>query len=326
MHLCGPGDSAASVRGLQDTTSTPASDADCILDLLDWLPTVSASTDLQPSSMVLNERSPPYPIDTPELRLAHSTCSGSFLESGCLTDLLEAPEGWQDVPKVWQESSCNPHAQLPSMRSESSSFTEPELKPSIGLSLPPCSTATPGDLYLSTLDSSDPWPDTSLMLDGMMPFDILDDAAQLSDLDSLSDLPAAEHSGPSTAQPPSSLSRETSCTISSISSTLEPAPAVGQRTTRRYKQKTGRPRRYDTYVAPVEEPEGKPLHCPSGLSCDCLLHVLQSLVAHWHFQVHSKGHMPYLCTCLVILLRCQPVSCFDSQMAWTGGRADIWVS
>ena len=159
------------------------------------------------------------------------------------------------------------------MHSETSSLTEPELKPSIGLDLPRCSTVAPGNTNLGALDTSDPWPDTSLMLDGVMPFDLLDDAAELSDLDTLSDLPAAEHSGPSTAQPLSSLSRETSCTMSSGVSTQLAAPAVAQRTTRRYKHKTGRPRRYDTYVAPVEEPEGKSRFssdCAVIASCMCL--------------------------------------------------------
>lgn len=264
-----PGDSAASFRGLQDTTSSPQSDADCMLDLLDWRPTVSTSTDLPPSSLAFNDGSRPYPMDTSEPRLADSTCSGSRacsspLESGCLTDLLDAPDSWQDASMIWQEAGCSPNANHPTMPSKSSSLTEPELKPSIGLSLSPSNTASPGGVQIGALDAldlSDPWSDTSLMLDDMMPFDMLDGVAQLSDLDTLSDLPATEESAPSNAQPPSSLSRETSCTLSSGISTQLAAPAVGQRTTRRYKQKTGRPRRYDTYVAPVEEPEGKSACC-----------------------------------------------------------------
>ncbi|KAK9822789.1 hypothetical protein WJX74_009472 [Apatococcus lobatus] len=250
---CFTGDSAASFTRPLDATSTPLSDADCMLELLDWLPGLSTITDPTSCSTAL-----PCPIATPDPWLISTDLSPSStaLPTASLDTLVDAPEPW-----LMTDSSRDARQACPSSQKgllpHSLAVSEVDLKSSIGA--PSCSTATQSNPSPSNPDSAHAWLNDSPMLDDLLPLSWLDHGSgQSDDWDTLSDLPSADISAPSSAQPMSQLSSgETSCTLSSGISAQLHVPDEGQRTKRRYKQKTGRPRRYDTYVAPVEEPEGE---------------------------------------------------------------------
>ena len=148
-----------------------------------------------------------------------------------------------------------------------------ELELPEALSLPGASFLPHDDLDDPSLASADAWLGCDAFLDPMLP-DTLDLAEPFL-LDSLD--PFAGCSPLSDAPMPSSVSSEMSCTFSSSLSLRSRQPALEAPVQPKarvpaYRQKTGRPRRYDTSVAQTQDSEGELSRCcPCSCRCGCNL-------------------------------------------------------